>query len=74
VGNLGITTNFRFNNNNPNSEITNSGSIQITLKLDNTGGFIFNDCGEITFGSISGNPIQETPVCEFGKSNAYEDS
>ncbi len=69
-----FTTNNNFNNNNANSAITNSGSIQITLVLDNTGGFIFNDCGEITFGSISGNPIQETTICEFGKSNAYEDA
>jgi len=69
-----FTTNNNFNNKNANSAITNSGSIQITLVLDNTGGFIFNDCGEITFGSISGNPIQETPICEFGKSNAYEDA
>jgi len=69
-----FTTNNGFNNNNANSVIINSGSIQITLVLDNTAGFIFNDCGEITFGSISGNPIQETPICEFGKSNAYEDA
>jgi hypothetical protein len=69
-----ISTNNGFNNNDADSVITNSGSIQITLVLDNTGGFIFNDCGEITFGSITGNPIQESPICEFGKSNAYEDA
>ena len=69
-----ISTNNGFNNNDADSVITNSGSIQITLVLDNAGGFIFNDCGEITFGSITGNPIQEARICEFGKSNAYEDA
>jgi len=47
-----LTSNFKFDNKNANSEITNSGTIQITFALDNTGGFIFNDCSEITFGSI----------------------
>ncbi len=72
-----ISTNNGFNNNDANSVITNSGSIQITLVLDNAGGFIFNDCGgEITFGSITGNPIQEEEIlnCIFGTSNAYEDA
>jgi len=71
-----FTTNNGFNNNNANSVITNSGTIQVTLNLNNNNGFIFNDCGgEITFGSISGNPIQEE-TCQtssFGSSNAYED-
>lgn len=74
--NLGsFTTNNGFNNNNSNSVITNSGSIQITLNLGNTGGFIFNGCGgEITFGSISGNPIQEETFCPISSgSHAYED-
>jgi len=69
-----LTTNNGFNNNNANSIITNSGSIQITLVLDNTSGLIVNNCGKITFGSISGNLIQEKSICEFGKSNAYEDA
>jgi len=69
-----LTTNNGFNNNNANSIITNSGSIQITLVLDNTSGLIISNCGKITFGSISGNPIQEKSICAFGKSNAYEDA
>ena len=69
-----LTTNNGFDNNDPNSIITNSGSIQITLDLDNTNGLIINNCGEIIFASISGNPIQEKSICEFGKSNAYEDA
>ena len=72
-----ISTNNGFNNNDADSVITNSGSIQITLVLDNAGGFIFNDCdGEITFGSITGNPIQKEEAlnCIFGTSNAYEDA
>jgi len=63
------------------AEFKNSGIITITGTSGNSGqlrnegaGFIFNDCGEITFESITGNPIQETPICEFGKSNAYEDA
>jgi len=72
-----ISTNNGFNNNDADSVITNSGSILITLVLDNAGGFIFNDCdGEITFGSITGNPIQKEEAlnCIFGTSNAYEDA
>ena len=56
-------TNNGFNNKNANSIITNSGSIQITLILDNTNGIIFNDCGEIIFQSISGNQIEEVFKC-----------
>ena len=71
-----LTTNFRFDNNIATSEITNSGILQVTLELNNINGFIFNDCdGEITFGSISGNPIQEETYCPISLgSNAYEDS
>jgi len=54
-----LTTNSKFDNNKANSEIINSGTIQVTLHLNNNNGLIVNDCGEITFGSISGNPIQE---------------
>jgi len=68
-----ISTNNGFNNNDPDSVITNSGSIQITLVLDNTGGLITNTCGEITFASISGNPIQEETCPASSSSTAYED-
>lgn len=70
-----LTTNYDFNNKKKNkSEITNSGIIQISLALDNTDGFIFNDCGEITFGSISGNPIEEESYCPYPTSHdVYED-
>ncbi len=71
-----ITTDNRFNNNNANSVITNSGTLQVTLNLNNNNGLIVNNCGEITFGSLSGNPIQEE-ICptssSAGSSNAYED-
>jgi len=75
--NLGsFITNNGFNNNNANSEITNSGTIQVTLNLNNNNGLIVNTCGEITFGSLSGNPIQEE-TCQTtsssGSSNAYDD-
>jgi len=71
-----ISTNKGFDNNDPDSIITNSGSIQITLVLDNAGGFIFNDCdGEITFRSITGNPIQVETFCPISSgSYAYEDA
>ncbi|HSG74273.1 MAG TPA: hypothetical protein VLA01_03645 [Nitrosopumilaceae archaeon] len=57
------------------SVLTNTGSIIITFNIDNTGGFIFNDCGEITFSIIIGNEIENVPFlnCIFGTSNAYED-
>jgi len=70
-----FTTNNGFNNNNANSVITNSGILQVTLNLNNNNGLISNNCGEITFGILSGNPIQEE-ICQtssFGSSNAYED-
>jgi len=71
-----LTTNNGFNNNNVNSEITNSGILQVTLNLNNIGGSIINICGgQITFGSISGNPIQEEncQISSGSSSNAYED-
>ena len=63
-----------FNNNNANSVITNSGTIQVTLNLNNAGGLITNNCGQITFGTISGNSIQEI-TCQTiaSSSSAYED-
>ncbi len=68
-----ITTNYGFLNNDPDSVLTNSGTLLITGVLDNSGGLIVNTCGEITFASITGNPIEEE-FCQtsFG-SSAYED-
>ena len=72
-----ITGNNDFLNNNANSEITNSGSITITFNLNNNNGLITNSCGTITFGSISGNAIQELAcinlVSSGSTSTAYED-
>lgn len=69
-----ISTNNGFlNNDNPDSNLTNSGSIQITLVLDNTGGVISNNCGDIAFGSFTGNTIEEKFCQTSFSSTAYED-
>ena len=56
------------------SILTNSGSFSTNNEIRNTG-FIFNDCGEITFSIIIGNEIENVPFlnCIFGTSNSYED-
>ena len=69
--------------NQHDSSFTNYGTVTITGVNDNSGqlrnnnnGLIVNNCGTITFVSISGNPIQEEE-CEIlptsGTSTAYED-
>ena len=70
-----LITNNGVDNNNVNSEINNSGILQITLNLNNNNGSIFNSCsGEISFGTFSGNPIEEESVCPISSgSGAYED-
>ena len=69
-----MSTNYNFDNSDSDSALTNSGFIEITLELDNSGGFIFNDCSEIVFGSFTGNPIQEEDYCPISlNSGSYED-